>query len=178
MFFSFEHIQSCGFIGCPSPRTRPSTHCLCEWNATKGKLGNWYCYAKDPNQNESAEAAGSSNFNEGFLSSILQASPFLSVPFPHSVHITAFCHHSSLAPRAAAGHFPRLLSPFVSSAPHALASVIGRVLFRQMSSRKKVNKEKIIPRYNTGSLSFREDQSNLLSRPTNNQLWTVNWEAE
>lgn len=45
---------------------------------------------------ECAEAAGSSNFNMGFLSSILQGFSSLPVLFPRSVHITAFCHPSLL----------------------------------------------------------------------------------
>lgn len=57
---------------------------------------------------ESAEAAGSSNFNKGFLSSILQASPSLSVLFPHSAHITAFCHPSHFGAPSFCGTFPSL----------------------------------------------------------------------
>lgn len=65
-------------------------------------------------ERERAEAAGRSNFNKGFLSSILQASSSLSVPFPHSVHITAFCHPSHLALQTSAGHFysASLVPPF------------------------------------------------------------------
>lgn len=56
------------------------------------------------------EGAESSNINKGFLSLILQASASLSVPLPHAVHITAFCHRSHVAPAASAGHFALLHS--------------------------------------------------------------------
>lgn len=79
---------------------------------------------------ESAEAAGSSNFNKGFLSWILQASSSLSVLFPHSVHFTAFCH-----PSLVELHFPLPHSPRVSSGARALASATARVLSRQKSSK-------------------------------------------
>lgn len=88
---------------------------------------------------ECAEAAGSSNFNMGFLSSILQGFSSLPVLFPRSVHITAFCHPSLLELWACAGHFSRPHHPRVSSTARALASATARVrvLWRQTSSRWK-----------------------------------------
>ena len=84
-----------------------------------------------------AEAAGSSNFNKGSLSSILRASASLSVLYSHFVHITAFCHPSHLALGAFAGHFALPHSPCLLIAACALASVAAyvRVLSRQASGK-------------------------------------------
>lgn len=81
---------------------------------------------------ESVEAAGSSNFNKGFLSSILQASslcPHYCILSSFSFGALGFCRKYSL---------PH--SPCVSSSAGALASVTVyvRVLSRQTSSRWKV----------------------------------------
>lgn len=86
-----------------------------------------------------AEAAGSSNFNKGSLSSILQAPASLSVLHPHFVHITALCHPSHLALSASAGHFSLPHSPCLLIAACALASVAAyvHVLSRQASGKLK-----------------------------------------